>query len=219
MTGTELLLWAKGPGFNIALIILLFGLLLRLFEILSLGRRPDRSVPRGDARSQGMKTMWSRFFPGHGMLMLSPVVHIAGYVFHAGLFIAIFLFVPHIQLLEQVVQFAWPGLPSNVVDGVTLVTLLSMIALLVARMKDPVKKMLSGFEDYLTWVLTFLPLLTGYLAVNRLFYDYETILALHILSVELLMVLFPFTKLMHAITWAFARYYSGTIAGRKGAHS
>ena len=43
--------------------------------------------------------------------------------------------------------------------------------------------------------------------------------ALHILSVELLMVLFPFTKLSHAFTLWIARWYNGAIAGYKGVQS
>jgi len=56
-------------------------------------------------------------------------------------------------------------------------------------------------------------------AVNKLFGDPILMLALHILSVELLMIAFPFTKLMHAVTFVFARYYNGAIQGRKGAQS
>jgi nitrate reductase gamma subunit len=41
-------------------------------------------------------------------------------------------------------------------------------------------------------------------------------LALHILSVELLLIVIPFTKLMHLFTFALARWYNGAIAGRKG---
>jgi len=45
------------------------------------------------------------------------------------------------------------------------------------------------------------------------------LIVVHILSVELLMVIFPFTKLMHAFTLFMARYYSGAIAGYKGVNS
>jgi len=30
------------------------------------------------------------------------------------------------------------------------------------------------------------------------------------------LVVFPFTKLMHALTFAVSRWYNGAIAGRKG---
>jgi nitrate reductase gamma subunit len=45
------------------------------------------------------------------------------------------------------------------------------------------------------------------------------LIAIHILSVELLMVVFPFTKLTHAVTLFMARYYNGAIAGYKGVKS
>ena len=217
--GTDLLLWAKGPGFAIALTVFVLGVILRLIEVLALRRKTDLAAKKGEARSEGWRNVWRRFLPRADMMAKQPVVHIGGYIFHIGLFIVVFLFVPHIVLIRDALGFAWPGLPNGIVDGVTLVTMVAMVAVLWARVKDPVKKHLSEFEDYVTWVVTFLPLLTGYMAVNRLLLNYDMMLALHILSVELLLIVFPFTKLMHGITWVFARYYSGAIAGRKGAHS
>jgi nitrate reductase gamma subunit len=70
------------------------------------------------------------------------------------------------------------------------------------------------------WTVTFLPLLTGYLAFHRVnVASPQQLLILHILSVELLMVVFPFTKLMHAFTMLTSRYYNGYIAGRRGVNS
>ena len=57
------------------------------------------------------------------------------------------------------------------------------------------------------------------LAVNKLFGDPTLMMALHVVSVNVLMIVFPFTKLMHAFTFAMARYYNGSIQGRKGAES
>ena len=71
----------------------------------------------------------------------------------------------------------------------------------------------------LAWALTFLPLLTGYLALHHLLLDYTWMLALHILSVEALMVLLPFTKLTHTVTVFFARWYNGEAFARKGVAS
>jgi hypothetical protein len=61
-----------------------------------------------------------------------------------------------------------------------------------------------------------MPLVTGYMAFHRIGLDYTLMLALHILSVELLMIMLPVTKLTHAVTFAMARYYNGSNAGRKG---
>ncbi len=39
------------------------------------------------------------------------------------------------------------------------------------------------------------------------------------LFVELLMIVFPFTKLMHAFTIFLARWYNGAISGFRGVQS
>ena len=41
-------------------------------------------------------------------------------------------------------------------------------------------------------------------------------LALHILSVELLLIFLPFTKLMHAFTLWGSRWYNGDANAKKG---
>ena len=94
-----------------------------------------------------------------------------------------------------------------------------MIAALIGRLTDPVRKYLSGFDDYLSWAVTFLPVLTGYMAYHHLLLAPDQLLALHILSFELLLVVFPFTKLTHAFTLFLARWYNGAIAGYKGVQS
>ncbi|HYQ71505.1 MAG TPA: hypothetical protein VET88_06195, partial [Gammaproteobacteria bacterium] len=92
-------------------------------------------------------------------------------------------------------------------------------AVLVHRVRHPVMRFLSRFEDYLVWFVTILPLITGYLAFHRIGLSPQLLIAIHILSVELLMVVFPFTKLMHTFTLFMARYYNGAIAGYRGVNS
>lgn len=213
----DLILWARGPGFAIATAVLILGLTLRVVEILVLGRRPDLAPPRGNPVRGGLRVVVSRMLPAPGMLKQAPVQIIGGYVFHIGFLVVLLFFVPHIQLFEAGFGISWPGLPSPLIEAVTVVSMGALLALLTTRILDPVRRLLATFGDYLMWVLTVLPLLSGYLAVNRLVLDYDLMLGLHVLSVELLMVAFPFTRLTHAVTFVLARYYNGWIQGRKGA--
>ncbi len=216
MSELQFLTWVRGPGLNIAIGIFILGVLWRLIEIYSLGRKKDLATPRHRSGASGLSTVWRRSLPPPGMLKRSPVSYIGGYVFHIGLAITVFLFAPHIKLVEGLIGLSWPALPSPVVDAVTVVTLATMVVVLVDRINKPVKRFLSTFEDYFTWALTFLPLLTGYLAVKHLLLPYTTLLALHILSVELLLIAIPFTKLFHVITLFASRWYNGDVAGKKG---
>lgn len=215
----DLLMWARGPGFDYAVFIFIAGILIRVVEFLMLGRKKDLSVAKGHPVAQGVRTIFSRSIPREGLIKFAPVTYVGGYVFHLGFFIAFLFFAPHIKLIEDAVGIGWPGLSTVLIESVTALAALALVALLVSRLMDPVRKSLSSFEDYLVWLLSLLPLITGYVAVNKLFGDYQMMLAIHILSVEALMVVFPFTKLMHAVTFVFSRYYNGAIQGQKGAES
>lgn len=219
MTDTELLLWARGPGLAIATVIMVAGIVVKLLEIFLLGRKQNLAAGRGSEAAGGMGTIVRRMVPDAGTFKRSTFTIIAGYVFHIGLFVIIFLFVPHILMFKSTLGLSWPGLPSNVVDAVTVVTIIALLAVLLRRLQDPVQRMLSEFGDYLVWFVTIAPLITGWLAFNRIGLPAASLMALHILSVELLMILFPFTKLSHAFTLWIARWYNGAIAGYKGVQS
>ncbi len=216
MNEIQLLTWVRGTGLNIAIGIFLIGIIWRLFEIYSLGRKKDLSAPRSAAGASGWHTVFRRTLPAPGLLKKAPVTYIAGGIFHVGLAIVVFLFVPHIKLIQSLTGLSWPGLPSQFIDLVAIVTLVAMLVLLVDRFINPVKKFLSTFEDWFTWALTFLPVLTGWLAVRHLLLPYTTMLAVHILCVELLLVFLPFTKLFHAFTVFGSRWFNGTVNGHKG---
>ena len=131
----------------------------------------------------------------------------------------IFLYAPHILFFKDLLNVSWPALPSTVIDAATVITIIALVALLVHRLKDPVKRFLSTFDDYLGWFVTILPLVTGYIAFHRIGLSAPTLIAVHILSIQLLMIVFPFTKLMHAFTIFLARWYNGAISGYRGVQS
>ncbi len=216
MSELAFLTWVRGPGLTIAISVLVLGVIWRLIEIYSLGRKPDLSAPRHAAGASGWHTVLRRSMAPPGMLKTSPVSYIAGYLFHIGLAVVVLLFAPHIKLVEDLIGLSWPALPSPVIELVTVVTLVAMVVLLVDRLTRKVKRFLSTFEDYFTWAVSFLPVLTGYLAVNHLLLPYTTMLALHILSVELLLVVLPFTKLIHVFTAFGSRWYNGKANSHKG---
>ncbi|MCW8825749.1 MAG: hypothetical protein OQK78_04920 [Gammaproteobacteria bacterium] len=215
----ELLLWAKGPAFEWALGIMIFGIVIRLIEIFSLGRRVDYSVARENSPGSGLKTIFSRSYK---VELSTPQVTrtvITGYIFHIGLLITVALFIPHIEIWRSIIGFGWPGLPTSIVDFVAVITMLTLLVVLVDRLTNPVKKQLSTIGDYLAWLVTFLPLLTGYLTYHHLGLPYTEMLAIHIISVELLMIILPFTKLIHSVTIFIARWYNGDQFARKGVAS
>ncbi len=219
MTSLDLLTFARGTAFNVALTIFVLGVVLRLFEIFGLGRKADLSPARMSSPGSGWRTMVTRSIPPTGMVKRDPVTYIGGYVFHIGLLAAILLFAPHIELIRDMTGIGWAPLPSPLVDALTVAAIIALFVLLAHRLTSPVKKILSTPGDYLAWGLTLLPLLTGYLATHHLLLEYTLMLAIHILSVEALLILLPFTKLFHTFSVFISRWYNGDIFGRKGVAS
>lgn len=219
MNPLDLLTFARGDALNWALILFTAGVVLRLFEIFGLGRKADLARPRTNSPGNGWRTMLTRSLPPQGLLKREPVTYIGGYVFHLGLFATIFFSAPHIEFFRSLFGIGWPSLPSALVDASAVAAIAALGVLLAHRLTNPVKRMLSGFGDYLAWAVTLLPLLTGYLAYHHLLFEYTLMLSLHLFSVELLLVLLPFTKLFHTFSVFISRWYNGDIFGRKGTAS
>jgi nitrate reductase gamma subunit len=84
-------------------------------------------------------------------------------------------------------------------------------------MVHPVLKVISDADDYISVILTCLPLITGIVAYAHVFPSrHETMIALHILSVEALMVWLPFGKIFHCITGLPLRFQTGSSFARRG---
>ena len=220
MNSAEFLLWVRGPGLQIAVGIMVFGIVVRLFEIFLLGRKQNLAALRGSGVGQGFKTMLSRSVPfDKNTARRSMFTIITGYIFHIGLFVVIFLLAPHISLFKSVFGFSWPSISTPVVDFFAVITMVTLLAVLFRRITNPVLKHLSTGQDYFVWVLTFVPILTGYMTYHHLLFTYNWLLGIHILSVEIMLIFFPFTKLTHAFTLFIARWYTGSLAGQKGVES
>lgn len=219
MTSMDFLLLVRGPLFVLAIAVFTLGFGVRLVETLALGRKQNFAEARGSAVLGGFKTLYRRFQPDPGTLERAPFDVVIGMLWHVGFIMVLFLFIPHVELIRKTFGIAWPALPNPMIDAITVITLLGLVGALVQRLRHPVKRFLSTPEDYLVWTLTFLPVLTGYLAYHRLITPYPLILGLHILSVEIFLIAAPFTKLAHMVTAFLARWYNGAIFGRKGVQS
>lgn len=219
MTANDMLTWVRGPAMQYALAIFFLGIIIRILEMWLLGRAPDLAVARRSGFVPGLRTVFHRSIPAPGLLRREPLVYFGGYTFHLGFFITLIFFAPHIQLFYGVWGIHWPGLPASLIDFIAVISIAAMIALLAHRLVHPVRRYLSNIGDYIAWLVTFLPLLTGYMVAHEAVLPYAQMLTLHILSVELLLIVLPFTKLTHTFTLFLSRWYNGAMAGRKGVAS
>jgi nitrate reductase gamma subunit len=223
----SLLEFARGPGLVFAFGVFVLGSLWRLIALLRLPRRPDLSPPRAGApgrwagASQAiLQAMWPR--PAFGPRAWQASAN--GYAFHIGLALVCFAYAPHIAFIHRTTGLSWPALPDAVMYLAAAVTIVSLLLALWARLARPVLKLISRPDDYITWVVTFLPIITGMAVIGepsvpvlaRQHVVYPMPLALHLLSLELLLVWFPFGKLMHAFLFVFSRGATGVRFSHRG---
>ena len=215
----DLLEFARGPALQWAAYIMVAGILWRIVGILLLKEKPDFSEPRaGGGLGAALKVIYTRSFTAKPFKPATMYPKMLAYVQHIGFFAVVFLFVPHIVFFEGSLGFGWPGLPNSVIYVFGVAAVVGSLALLVRRATSPVLKLISNFDDYFSGFVAVFPLLTGLLIpVRPGFIRYEDLLAIHILSVVLLMIWLPFGKLGHTFLVFITRGTTGMAFERRGA--
>lgn len=222
----SLLELARGPALWTSLAVLAVGTIWRVLAIWRLGARADLSVPRETRPLAGaLRGIVVHMMPRQDVSRGTALAYFNGYVYHLGLAVIVFGYLPHIHFAERLTGLAWPALPEPVVFIAVGLTFVSLFLALLERLTDPVRRLLSSFDDYFSWFVVFLPLATGMIAIHQSYPAGAAPippldplpLAVHLLSVELLLVWLPFGKLGHAFLVFFSRGTTGAALSRKGA--
>jgi nitrate reductase gamma subunit len=219
MSETELLTWLRGPGLQIAVMVFVLGLAFRVIQNLTAGLPKNLAEPKGSTFGPGVATIFRRFKFYRHATNRGYFTILTGYTFHIGLFLTLFFLDQHILLFENILGFGWPALPPVIITFTALVSIAALVAVLVYRIMDPVRRQLTVYQDYMVWVLTIGPLITGYLTMHPLGLSYTILLSIHIISAGLLLIAIPFTSLSHMVSLFISRWYNGALAGYKGAKS
>jgi nitrate reductase gamma subunit len=223
----DLLSFARGPALTVALVVFVLGTLWRLAGVLLRPRMRDLSPAREGAPSNlvgALRAIVRGMWPRKEFVQAALVTTINGYVFHIGLALVFLGYAPHIAFIRRVTGLSWPALPDMVMYLAAGATIIALLLALGSRLTDPVLRKISNADDMITWTVTFLPIITGMAVVVEpsaaiLVRDhviYRVPLAVHLLTLELLLIWFPFGKLMHAFLFAFSRGATGMRFSHRG---
>lgn len=215
-----LLDFARGPGFFWALTILIVGILWRMSGLLLLRWRRDLSKPRDSNKVLGgMRAVAMRSVPPHELEKNITFQHFTGYAWHIGWFVSFLFLGAHLPLIRSMLGFGWPHLPNGAILVITALTLGILLTLYIRRLFHPVLRLITDMDDHISVLLTIFPLVTGIAAFSHwapLGMRYEMLLAIHILSVEALMIWLPFGKIFHVCTGLLTRFRIGVAFIRRG---
>jgi nitrate reductase gamma subunit len=142
------------------------------------------------------------------MFWTHPVMAGISVLFHVFLFITpVFLFA-HNELFRQAWGFSLPSLSESTTDMMTILFLLCGFFFLFRRVFVRRVRAITTANDYLMLLVTVTPFFTGLMAFRHWF-DYQSMMIVHILSGELMLILIPFTKLGHMIYLFLYRLFIG----------
>jgi nitrate reductase gamma subunit len=218
----DLVSFARGPALAVALTIFCVGVTWRIAAFVLLRTHRRYSVPRNSFMKSalgGIIAMGSRSWPHPEFIPRTGAGEALGYAYHLGLFIVIGLSAAHIAFFRALFGVSWPALPSGVITIASVLTFTLLLAVLFRRLTHPVLRLLSNFDDYFSWFITTLVVVTGLMATAHVGGAYPTLLGLHILSFDALLIWFPFGKLMHAFYLFPSRAINAALLSRKGAAS
>ena len=223
----DLLDFARGPALAFATAVFVAGTAWRLYRVLGLPRQPDRSPPREGAptpASGALAAVLRGLWPRRDFGQTAAIITVNGYVFHIALALVFLGYAPHIAFIQRHTGLSWPALPDPVMYLASAAGILSLLLALWLRITDPVRRLISSGDDYLSWTVTVLPFATGMAVLaepsQALLAQasplYRGPLAVHLLTLELLLLWFPFGKLMHAVLFAFSRGATGLRFSHRG---
>jgi nitrate reductase gamma subunit len=206
--------FVEGPLWYAAVAIFSVGVVVRLIEVFAQGRKQDLATPRAGGTLGALRTLVTRSWTAEGFTRGATFHLIAGYMFHIGLFVLLFWAAPHVVFIEErILGVGWTPAAHWVFILAADLAFAGIILLWLRRVMHPVMRKISSFDDHAGAILTFIVMFTGCMALLK---SHDSLRAIHMLTVCLLMIYFPFSRLMHAFTFAISRSYTGAAMARKG---
>ena len=203
-----------GPLWYFSLAVFGVGVVWQLLSIVFAKRKQDLSVPRAAAAPAAIKTVFSRFVTHREISRQVRIQVWGGYMFHLGLLALLFFAAPHVAFLdENVLGFGWTPMPHWAFIVAAQFAFFGLIILWLRRVMNPVSRLLSTLDDHVAAILTFIVMLTGCFALLE---GFTSLRLLHRFTVELWLIYFPFSALMHTFTFIPSRAFTGAWFGRRG---
>ncbi len=203
-----------GILWDIALVVFFVGIIWRIVDVFRRGRRTDLAVPRNSGISGAIMANIRGFYPRREISPRVRMQVIGGYMFHLGLLALLFFAAPHIKFIaEHITGFSWTAMPYWAFIVTAQVAFAGLILLWIHRLLHPVTQLISRRGDHVASILVFAVMLTGCMALAETSTELRVF---HRFTVELLMIYFPFSALMHAFMFVPSRAYTGAMYGRRG---
>ena len=203
----------RGPFAWVALIIFGAGSLYRIVAMLVTGKKDPDLYPATSFKGAVRSILHGLIPFGSTYMRKQPLFTLVTVIFHLCVIIMPLFLLAHTVLWYESWEILWWSLPDMLADLMALWVILVCIYFLIRRLIVPEVKKVTRPGDLLLLVIIFITFLTGFMAYHQ-WGPYRSILILHVLAGEMLLVAIPFSKLGHMLFFMFSRAYMGAEFGK-----
>ncbi len=205
----------EGPLILISFVIFIVGVVFQVTRFFSLTREKERVILNLDIKKEKspqelgsqvrslIKSLKRTVFGIH------PVVIVVTCIFHILIFIVPIFLLAHNIFLEATWGIRFWSFSESLSDALTLLLLLGGLFFLCRRVFLRQVRSITTSYDYLVLLIVLAPFITGFFATHQWF-DYRTMISLHVLSGEIMLIIIPFTRLGHMIFFFLYRFMIGS---------
>jgi len=201
---------ARGPLVWIAFIVFIGGSIYKIRELVLLAKGERVVLPFIDLKATLRSLLhWLIPFASRNWRNRWPIT-ILTFLFHICLVFTPILLLSHNILVYESWGITWWTLPEGLADIMTFVVVITCIIFFLRRFLAPEVKFVTFSSDYLILAISFFPFLTGFLAYHQLLLPYKTMVILHMLFGEIMLIAIPFTRLGHMFYFFLTRSFMGS---------
>lgn len=209
----KIYLFLVGPGVWIAVLVCVGGLLAKGIYLALLARKQDHVVYDYMSPRYASRSLWHWLIPYNSVNMRQQSLFtLVSFAFHISLLMTPLFCLAHVILFYESWGVGWWALPAAAADIMTLVVIGACIFFFLRRLMQADVAYLTSPMDLGLIILVSLPFVTGFWAQHSILGS-PWMSILHVFSGELLLVVIPFTRLSHALSFFITRSYMGSEFG------
>jgi nitrate reductase gamma subunit len=202
----------QGQLVSIAFIVFILGLIFQFLQFFKLTKKKEWIYPplevKREKKTSGQWVTFCLAFLNGTLWKTDPLITIVTSVFHVFLILVPLFLLGHNILLNQSWGLSLWSLPESITDILTLVVLICVAFFLGRRLFLSRVRVITSLYDYAVLLIALAPFLTGYLAYHQWF-NYDTVMTVHVLAGEVMLITIPFTKLGHMLFFFLYRFLIG----------
>ena len=209
---SSLINFIQGPMVWISFLVFGGGLIVQTLRLLKLTREnvPQQIVPDNTFIAQTNLSRKERFFRFLVFQRVSPLepnicLVLVSIIFHLCLIMTPIFVLGHNVMLDTAFGISFISLPEQDTDIMTKFVLAGALMFIMRRLLLRRVRIISTVNDYLLLLIAVAPFVTGFMVYHHVL-SYNTIILLHILSGELMLVTIPFSKFFHMVFFFVSRF-------------